>query len=284
MMMSPKQKIILFLVLTFLFSGVFYALILTSGNLEGWTLALMWCPGIAALITQWVSHKNLRGLGWRLRPWRFLLLGYGLPILYGLLVYGVVWASGAAPFKGQEMAQDMAAQMGTSVNTTGFLVNYVVMMGTLGMLGSIFAALGEEIGWRGLLVSELARLTSFPGAALISGAIWALWHFPLILFSEYNNAGAPRWLGMIFFTVMVLGISFALAWMRLKSGSFWGAVILHASHNIFIQGVFTPLTGQSALSPYLIDEFGVGLALVGLALILIFWSKRAEVEQAPTPS
>ena len=33
------------------------------------------------------------------------------------------------------------------------------------------------------------------------------------------------------FTVMVLGISFLFAWMRLKSGSVWTGVFLHASHN-----------------------------------------------------
>jgi membrane protease YdiL (CAAX protease family) len=278
MMTLPKKKIILFLVLTVVLSSVFYALIFVSGNLEGWTIGLMWCPGIAALITQIVFQKNIRGLGWSLKPLRFLLLGYGLPVLYGLIVYGIVWLSGAAPFKGEAMAQEMAAQTGMPVSTSGFLVNYVLMMGTLGMLGSVFAALGEEIGWRGLLVPELARLTSFPATALIRGGIWAVWHYPLILFSEYHNSAAPRWLGLICFTLMVLGISFVLAWMRLKSGSFWGAVIFHASHNVFIQGVFTPLTGQSTLSPYLIDEFGIGLALVGVVLVLIFWRKRSEVQ------
>jgi membrane protease YdiL (CAAX protease family) len=70
------------------------------------------------------------------------------------------------------------------------------------------------------------------------------------------------------FTIMVLGISFAFAWLRLKSGSLWTAAILHASHNLFVQAIFTPLTLQKKFTPFIIDEFGVGLAL---AAVLVAW-------------
>jgi uncharacterized protein len=42
---------------------------------------------------------------------------------------------------------------------------------TPGLLGGIFLALGEEIGWRGLLVPQPARLTTFTKTALLSGGI-----------------------------------------------------------------------------------------------------------------
>src|SRR2546430_1382585 len=37
------------------------------------------------------------------------------------------------------------------------------------------SALGEEIGWRGFLVPELARSMSFSAVALTTGIIWATW-------------------------------------------------------------------------------------------------------------
>jgi membrane protease YdiL (CAAX protease family) len=77
--------------------------------------------------------------------------------------------------------------------------------------------------------------------ALISGVIWSVWHYPILFFADYN-ASTPAWYGAACFTVMVVGLSFAFAWMRLKSGSLWTAVLLHASHNLFIQRVFDPLT------------------------------------------
>jgi uncharacterized protein len=76
---------------------------------------------------------------------------------------------------------------------------------------------------------------------------------------------------------MVIGISFAFAWLRLKSGSVWPAVVLHASHNLFIQGILTPLTEPTALTPYVLDEFGVGLALAGIVVALLFWRRRGEL-------
>ncbi len=55
------------------------------------------------------------------------------------------------------------------------------------MLGSMATALGEKIGWRGFLVPKLATATrSYPKTALMSGVIRAVWHFPLLIFGNYN--------------------------------------------------------------------------------------------------
>ena len=93
---------------------------------------------------------------------------------------------------------------------------------------------------RGFLVPELAKATSFTKLSLISGVIWAAWHSPILLFADYN-AGTNRWYALACFSVMVVSISFVFAWMRLKSGSLWTGAILHASHNLFVQGVFDQL-------------------------------------------
>jgi hypothetical protein len=54
-------------------------------------------------------------------------------------------------------------------------------------------------------------------------------------------------------------------------------VLLHSSHNIAIQAIFTPLTGTTALTPYVIDEFGIGLVLAGLLVGWLFWRQRAAL-------
>lgn len=73
---------------------------------------------------------------------------------------------------------------------------------------------------------------------------------------------------------MVLGISSPFAWLTLKSGSLWPAAVLHASHNLFIQGIFDPLTGEAGWTAYLTGEFGLGLALAGLVTAWVFWRRR----------
>src|SRR5213078_2483579 len=96
----------------------------------------------------------------------------------------------------------------------------VGLIGTVGMVGSSAQALGEEIGWRGFLVPELAKRMSFTSVSLLSGIIWSVWHYPILLFTDFN-AGTPPWYGLTCFTVVLTGIAFAFAWMRLASGSLW---------------------------------------------------------------
>lgn len=86
------------------------------------------------------------------------------------------------------------------------------------------------------------------------------------------------WLGLVCFTAMMLSLCFLFAWLRLKSGSLWTAVLLHASHNLFIQGLFTPLTRHNNLTPYFLDEFGIMLALASAAVAYVVWRRRKGVE------
>ena len=73
---------------------------------------------------------------------------------------------------------------------------------------------------------------------------WAAWHYPILLFGDYN-AGTSAWFGLSCFTVSVIGMSVVYTWFRLVSGSLWTTTFLHASHNTLIQAVFTPLTGDT---------------------------------------
>jgi hypothetical protein len=78
---------------------------------------------------------------------------------------------------------------------------------------------------------------------------------------------------------MAIAASFVFAWLRLKSGSLWTAVILHASHNLFIQEIFDPLTKDRGITKYLTTEFGVGLALAYTLAAWYFWRRRGELPQ-----
>jgi membrane protease YdiL (CAAX protease family) len=280
-MSSFPKRILVFLILTFVFSSFFYYLIIKSGSMSSYSLGLMWCPGAAAIITQLIFQRSLRGMGWKLGNFKYLVLSYGVPLAYSLVVYAIVWLSGLGIFNPDQLVKQIAPQYNIPVySRITFVIVYGAIIATIGLVISCLSALGEEIGWRGLLVPELSKNSSFTKTALISGGIWALWHSPLILFSNYNNSRAPIWFGLVCFVVMILGTSFAFAWLRLKSGSLWTAVILHASHNIFIQAFFTPLTGQTPWSAYVIDEFGAGLALAAVVVAYMFWRRRGDLVAA----
>ena len=279
MALLSNKKIPVFLILTFFLSAIFWYCINSTGSIQGYSLALMWCPGMAAILTQLLFTCSIRNLGWSIPSSEYLLISYIFPLIYVMTVYGLVWLTGIGRFNPEGFVKAMATEFPIiQVQPTYLLVIIgVIIFSTYGVISTGLATLGEEIGWRGLLVPELAKHYSFTNTSLISGGIWAIWHFPVLIFADYNNAGAPQWFGLMCFTVLVIGISFAFTWLRLKSGSLWSPVLLHASHNIFIQAIFTPLTGTTRLTPYVIDEFGIGLALVAVLVAYFFWRKRAEL-------
>jgi membrane protease YdiL (CAAX protease family) len=244
----------------------------------------MWCPGVAAVLTQLVATRSLRGLGWRPGPPRYLLAGLALPAAYAAVAYVPLWATGLAGFPDPAFVASAAARRGMEGQSTGLiLLASFVSVATAGVLLSLLTALGEEIGWRGLLAPQLARRGSFRTAALVSGAIWALWHYPLIIFGGYHGA-TPLLYSLLCFTVMVVGLSFPLAWLRLRAASLWPAALMHAAHNALIQSWFDPVTVPTAVSPYLTGEFGLALALVGVAFVARFWHVGVPRPAAATGS
>jgi membrane protease YdiL (CAAX protease family) len=147
----------------------------------------------------------------------------------------------------------------------------------LGALQSMLSATGEELGWRGFLVPTLARSMSFTRVSLISGAIWAVWHMPLIIFADYNG-GTPAWYSVMCFFVMVVSMGFVFAWIRLRSGSVWPAAILHGAHNLFVQAFFDRVTVDTGPTKWLTSEFGAALAITIGVTAWIFWRARGAVE------
>jgi CAAX protease family protein len=276
------KKILTFLALTLLFSSVFYRFVSRAGieHSSFFVLGLMWCPGTAAMVTRLLYQRNLRGVGWAWGKTRYLLWSYAIPILYALAAYLIVWLGGFGKFPNPEFVHTMAVRFRLANASPAVVIAvYIVTTGTLGMIGNSIAALGEEIGWRGLLVPELAKVTSFTSVALVSGIIWSLWHYPLIFLAGYNG-GTSGWYSALCFTLMVIGIAPVFAWMRLKSGSVWTGMLLHASHNLFIQAIFDPLTRDTAATKYVRGEFGAAPSVMCLAVGYLFWRRRAELPSA----
>lgn len=275
-----RAGIFTYLACTFALSSIFYTLIIRAGHLAAghglYVFGLMWCPGVAAILTCLIRRRPIRSLGWKWK-WRYQAASYLIPILYAGAAYGVVWATGLGGVPNHAVLDRFSKLGNANVSPARALIVFVLATGTLGMITSTASALGEEIGWRGFLVPELAKTTSFTKTALISGGIWTAWHVPILVFADYNS-GTPVWYGLTCFAVMVMGISFVFAWMRLKSGSLWTGVFLHASHNLFIQGIFTPLTIDTGKTKWVIDEFGFALAIAAVVVAVIVWRMRAQVE------
>ncbi|AXV37561.1 MAG: CPBP family intramembrane metalloprotease [Methanobacteriaceae archaeon] len=253
-----KKAIITFLILNFGLSSVFYYLMVTGENSQFYVYLVMWCPAIAAIITSLIFYRSIREFGWRPGKVKYLIGAYSIPLIYALISFGVFWILNPGTLKG-------------GIDPIGVLM--AVISGTL---TCVLTALGEEIGWRGFLVPQMAKITSFTKVALITGIIWAGWHYPGIIFGIYN-ADTPLWYALPVFTAAIIGMSFLLAWFRLKSGSLWPPVLFHASSNLFLQFIFDPLTMQTGITKYYLGETGVFTVVAILVFAFIFWTWRDKL-------
>jgi membrane protease YdiL (CAAX protease family) len=281
---TSLRQVVTYLLLVLAFSSVFYALIICSHTLAAgagmYVLGIMWCPALAAFLTLKINHRSLAELGWRWPQARFAAVSWFLPLAYAAIAYAMVWLCGLGAFPNPDFMQQLVAPMGLRTSPTISTILYVLLMGSIGLVRSLSSALGEEIGWRGFLVPELFKTMGFAGTALISGLTWACWHYPGLIWSDYN-AGTPTWYGFTCFTVMVVAIPFVFAWMRLRSGSLWTGALLHASHNLYVQAIFTPLTGNTGKTAWFIDEFGAVLPVMAVLVAIYFWRRRGELTAPP---
>jgi membrane protease YdiL (CAAX protease family) len=93
---------------------------------------------------------------------------------------------------------------------------------------------GEEFGWRGYLqIHLMARRPLL--AAIITGVIWGIWHYPINL--QGYNYPDNRILGLFIFPVFTVLLSIILGWLHLKTGSIWSASLAHAATNAIGGGI-----------------------------------------------
>lgn len=81
---------------------------------------------------------------------------------------------------------------------------------------------------------------------------------------------------MVVFTNIFLGVitfSFILAWLTIKSGSLWPAVILHGMDNLTTQQLFAPFSWWKH-DIILCRRIGLIPLLVTLIFAIIFWMFR----------
>jgi len=247
---------------------------------------LQFSPGIAAIITLLIYQRNLKGLGWGWGKTRYQALSWALPFLLTLVGFGLVWLLGFGGFYNEAHIQAAGVEMGEAFGitlTSPYAVMGIMMLtnATIGVLYSAIFAVGEEIGWRGFLVPELYKRFNFTKTALISGVIWSIFHFPLVIWAIAPDMGISVFWLLLMTLISGTGLSVIMAWFRLKSGSLWTAVIFHAAINIWIQGFFQPLTIQTSdLTPYISGEQGLSMALVTAAAAYYFWRRRGELSQS----
>ena len=91
----------------------------------------------------------------------------------------------------------------------------------------------EEIGWRGYALPRLRSIYGTLWGSLALGALWALWHLPLVwVQGSYQESRSPLTY-MLIFTVTILPVSVLFTWLYDRTqGSLLLASLFHASINL----------------------------------------------------
>lgn len=262
-MNRTRKAIMVFLTIETIIVCLFSALIIIDGrglsqNIP-YMLVLMFSPAIVAMASSLIVHGNLHGFGWKIGKPKYLWVAYLTPLLYILITYGFALAFGLV-----NLEPDAANQLGPTEVLQFFLVNILILC--------VLVA-GEEIGWRGFLLPQLCKITSFAKASAFVGLFWVLVHFPIFIFADYNAGSAPLLFRLVCFSLLAFGVNIAINWLRMRSGSVWTAVLFHATHNSFLQDI-TPYFEKTEVSAYILSESGFALALGGVVVGAIFGFKK----------
>ncbi len=270
------KTIILFLILLTALSSIAYYAILKLNPTSIYVGALMISPALAAFITLIIKKRPISSLPWSLKDMKYLKLSYFTPIVYVSIAYVLIWLFGFGNLINTERIAQWSDELGIAVSNRILVITVMIfLLLTVGVIKNLGSTLGEEIGWRGFLIFELRKVMSFKSLTIVSGIIWAIYHFPIINLM-YGN-GEYLLLHMSAFTIMIIGISVILAYYTFKSNSLWPAAVYHSIHNIYIQKICTPLTISNDNTTFWIDEYGFMIPIVTTIFAVYFW-RKAEKE------
>lgn len=170
----------------------------------------------AAAVTLWLAHWL-----WP-RPWtQAKPPGFGFAAPSSASWYAIAMVVGlAVPLAGSKLTELIAhghaiPQEVKQLGGNARLVFRVALTLTVISIGPVV----EELLFRGVLLSALLHRLRAVWAMAASAALFALVHLPEL-----------HWLWYALPNLMLLGM--ALAWLRLRSGSLWPAVVAHGCNNL----------------------------------------------------
>ena len=264
--------------------SVFDVELQSLGGLVLVVLTYMWAPAIAALVVQIRHQRSVRNLGIRIGSIRWLFVAWLVPLP---LVAGVIVIALALP--GTSFTTDpivFLLEIGVpeseaeeAIEALGAIpvpLWVLILIGGLqaGVTINAVAAFGEELGWRGFLLDQLAGV-GFWKASLVIGLIWGIWHAPIIALG--HNFPTEPVLGTVVMTGATVALSPLYTYVTVRAQSVLAPSILHGTFNAIAPLSLMYVTGSMlVVSP-------VGLAGIVAATLLIIACFAHDRVMASTP-
>jgi uncharacterized protein len=259
---NARRGLAIYFAIVVVLSAAIEGFVIGNPNMDGLIAVLMFVPAIASVVARLALREGFSDVSFRFGGRRGLgAVGIALvfPIAVGLVAYGIAWTTGLAGFDARP--------------SSGMIVSFAVGL----VIGLVLAA-GEEIGWRGYMLTRLID-SGVPRPVLAGGLIWALWHVPLVLGGVYAAGPSPA-LSAALIVVSITSFGFVISRLRLETGSVWPAIVLHGAWNRIIQGPFDGATTGAGATLW-VGESGVLTALTLVLAAVIFSRGRWTILREP---
>ncbi|PEL36228.1 CPBP family intramembrane metalloprotease domain-containing protein [Bacillus toyonensis] len=268
-----KKGLQLFLSILFITSILLNVVIMITKSMP-LIVVYMFTPAISSILTRIILREGFKDVSFsldNLKIWKGITLALIIPMIICGITYSIAWFSGFARFQLPQggMLEPIYNILGLQYLPIPLrFIFIVVLSGILGSLLNLIPVMGEEMGWRGYMLTRLVD-AEFSRPILISGLIWATWHVPIVIAGLYVE-GTSVFLSVLGIYFCIVPFSYITAYLRLITGSVWPSVIIHTTWNAIIQGPFARATTGYQLEIW-IGEAGLITALIiSITAIIVY--------------
>lgn len=281
--LAEKKRLIIFIALTIVIAWIVFLLIPICGLTYGIglsvviTMAAMFVPALSSVLTRLITkegfgnmylHPHFKG---HMRD--YLLVYFGPTVLLFLsgAVYFLIFPGSFDP-ELTALNELVASSGNQGLTASTLLIVQVLIFVVIGPIVNIIPTMGEELGWRGYLLPKLRMFLSDRIALIITGAIWGIWHLPIIVMGHNYGTGywGYPWLGILAMIVFCIVLGIIEGFISIKLQSSIPAAMIHSTVNAgaalpiyLIKGSYNMLLGPA------ITGLIAGLPFIVLAAILL---------------
>ena len=201
--------------------------------------------------------------------------GRGIRELLGrifVLRFPVVWivVALAVPVLPQWLGAYVWAEAFDEVVRFPILTQWLSSFLALALINGLFSV-GEELGWRGFMLPRLLARHGWLSAALLTGLLWSLWHFPLQGLSYFTLTGSlsQTMPAMLLVTLACVARSVIITAIFLRTRqSLIPALLLHGADNANMSLVYKSVSDRALTDIHLLAINTSLFVLIALLAVL----------------
>jgi len=251
---------------------------LGNGAITPWLIVAMITPALGVLLLMAFYRPVREQVLWKAN-WRAFTFAPHCVLIPTLVSFGMIvvfswmgWGRSAWFEFSPAGVQVMAGRWLLGRGTQGwpmFLCNIAITATAYSLVAMILGA-GEELGWRGYLQGRLIERFGLSRGIIVLGLLWSFWHLPLLL-AGYNYPEHPVLGAFILSPVLLVAASFFMAWLTLRTQSFWPAALAHGAGDSIQGGLMSSIkTSLSGLYVYVTELAFIFIVGVIFFILLLF--------------